>query len=444
MSPLLVLAAVVGVCGQVGLGQSMIPVQVGLLPDLRLKIGWPETPNNVSLERLSELGAGAFWQPVVSSLQRQGGQISVTLLPEPDREFFRLRDEGPAPLAGIAASSPAPGESDVSVHRETILEFTRPLAAGMSLHSDLLYATFGEGRMLSRLELSSNRRELALFYLEPVPAGSRVRATFNSAGLLDDLGRPLDPDGSGNVGGAVWMDFDTAGSLPVSGTAVIGHVFASDPVPDGNGGLGNGFGVYSCFLKKAPFLGLAVSTGAAAYSLYRNCLPCRSDGQVSAAGSAIARHESHAPRHEQEFEAHLEFLAAYQELIDVYLGSTRWTSTITLDTPDGPEAVYQLEAIITAFLAAAGRGSDGGAMITLAEAGAIGALPRPLDFDESDVSDAIDHINRTISLYQQNLTTHEAAGRTDFVATWAPGSFRGRARHRCGRVAGPGRMDSWH
>ncbi len=135
--------------------------------------------------------------------------------------------------ARIASSSPAPGETGVAVTRETILNFSEPLAAGATINTDSLYATFGGRKILSRVELSSDRRKATLFYLENLPASSRVRVTLKSNGFLDINGKELDPDGNGTI------DFDTLNVAAVGITAVIGHVFASDPMKNGADGFVN-------------------------------------------------------------------------------------------------------------------------------------------------------------------------------------------------------------
>jgi hypothetical protein len=88
--------------------------------------------------------------------------------------------------------------------------------------------------MLSRIELSQDRRTVTLFYLENLPASARVRVTFNPVALLDALGRMVDLDGDGQPGGVAAVNFDTLSTTPIAGTAISGHVFASDPVAGTN------------------------------------------------------------------------------------------------------------------------------------------------------------------------------------------------------------------
>ena len=143
------------------------------------------------------------------------------------------------PLTTVVESSPANGESGVAVTRETIFRFSQPVAPTIVLDADRVSATFGGRRILSRIELATDRKKVTLFYLEPLPASARVRVTFLGAGLTDYLGRALDLDGDGLPGGDAVVDFDTYSITPVPGTAVIGHVYASEQIADGQGGFAN-------------------------------------------------------------------------------------------------------------------------------------------------------------------------------------------------------------
>ncbi len=131
------------------------------------------------------------------------------------------------PLATFS-SSPTHRESGVSLTRETVLRFTYPLAPDALVGPNTLYALHGGRRILSRTELSSDRQTLTLFYLENLPASSRIRVRFNADGLRDFLGREVDADGDGQTGGYVDIDFDTVSITPVEHTAISGRVFRSD------------------------------------------------------------------------------------------------------------------------------------------------------------------------------------------------------------------------
>lgn len=131
------------------------------------------------------------------------------------------------PLASVRSTSPAAGEADVAVTRETVLHFSMPLALDAALDTEQFRAEFGGRRILSRVEISADRRRATLFYLEPLPSNARVRVTFAPVGLTDLLGRPVDPDGDGTGGGSHELSFDTLSVTAIAGTAVRGRVLAS-------------------------------------------------------------------------------------------------------------------------------------------------------------------------------------------------------------------------
>ena len=128
------------------------------------------------------------------------------------------------------SSSPADGESEVAVTRETVLRFSRPLGEAAALTSNTLFASFSGRRILSRTELSSDRRTATLFYLEPLPGGARIRVSVDGSALPDTEGETVDADQDGIPGGLGRIEFETLGITPVGTTAVIGRVFASELV----------------------------------------------------------------------------------------------------------------------------------------------------------------------------------------------------------------------
>jgi hypothetical protein len=139
-----------------------------------------------------------------------------------------LESLAPTRLTTVMATSPADGERGVSVHRETIFRLSVPLAPDVLPRPEQVYATTGTRRLLSRVEVSSDRRQITLFYLEPLPAGTRVTAVLDTAGLRDIDGVEVDGDGNGQPGGMAVIAFDTFGSVGLANTAVIGQVFASE------------------------------------------------------------------------------------------------------------------------------------------------------------------------------------------------------------------------
>ena len=223
----LVFLAWIGSAAQAQLNNSPAPVlSVRAFDNQSVRLAWPQTATNYLLEATDQLGSQLFWQPVTQPPVPSGEEFSVTFDAGGVARFFRLLQVS---LTTITENSPADGETGVAVTRETVFRFTQPLATNTVFGPNHLYATFGGRRLLSRLEMSSDRRTVTLFYLETLPGSARVRVTFDAVGLEDVLGRLVDLDGDGQPGGAKVLDFDTLSTTPIAGTAIIGNVFASDP-----------------------------------------------------------------------------------------------------------------------------------------------------------------------------------------------------------------------
>ena len=137
------------------------------------------------------------------------------------------------PLAGVLRTSPYNDEGDVAVTRETVVHFTMPLALSAALDTNQFYADFGGRRILSRVEISSDRRKATLFYLEPLPSNARMRVVLAPTDLDDLLGRGVDLDGDGEEGGNLVFYFETLSITGLPGTAISGQVLASEPGPGG-------------------------------------------------------------------------------------------------------------------------------------------------------------------------------------------------------------------
>ncbi len=206
---------------------EILPSQGG-----KLELRWTNQPPGLMLEMAERLASPVTWQPAPETPLAEGDLRTVSLTPAGTARFYRLRGGS---FTIVEESSPAPGESGVSLTRETILRFSLPLAAGTQLTTERFHTLFGGRKLLSRVELSGDRRQATLFYLEPLPAGSRVVATLVGDGLQDGSGQELDADGDGQPGGTYSLSFDTMSTAGLPGTAVIGHVFASDPIPNGDG-----------------------------------------------------------------------------------------------------------------------------------------------------------------------------------------------------------------
>ncbi|MGB6223695.1 Ig-like domain-containing protein [Haloferula sp.] len=163
----------------------------------------------------------------------QDGAVNDADMDELVKEILGTREPETLPLSTVRFSSPAAGEGNVAVTRETVVYFTIPLAPSATLSTNSFFAEFGGKKILSRVELSSDRRKATLFHLEPLPSNARIRVSLDSAGLTDLLGRPLDGDADENPGGTHIFSFDTLSIVPLSSTAITGQVLASERTTGG-------------------------------------------------------------------------------------------------------------------------------------------------------------------------------------------------------------------
>ena len=165
------------------------------------------------------------------------GAVNQADVDEFIKEVLETRTPENLPLSTVRFTSPAAGEGDVSVNRETIVHFTVPLALNASLDTTQFYAEFAGRKVLSRVEISSDRKKATLFYLEPLPANSRLKVTLDGSGLADLLGRPFDANGNGWEASAVEqraeevyrMSFDTHTNTAVPNTGITGRVLLAAP-----------------------------------------------------------------------------------------------------------------------------------------------------------------------------------------------------------------------
>ncbi|MBL9181072.1 MAG: Ig-like domain-containing protein [Verrucomicrobiaceae bacterium] len=165
------------------------------------------------------------------------GAVNQADVDELIKEVLETRTPENLPLSTVRFTSPASGEGDVSVNRETVVHFTVPLAINATLDTTKFYAEFAGRKVLSRVEISSDRKKASLFYLEPLPANSRVKVTFDGSGLDDLLGRPFDGNGNGLEASALeqrseevyHMSFDTHSSSPIPATGITGRVLQAAP-----------------------------------------------------------------------------------------------------------------------------------------------------------------------------------------------------------------------
>ena|SRR6266545_2134250 len=129
------------------------------------QITWASGITDLVLEETSALGPSALWRRVTQSPALANNQYSVTLDASGGTRFLRLRSGALEPLTTIRETSPADGETGVAVTRETIVHFSLPLAVNTVLTPTNFYATFSGRRILSRIELATDRRKATLFYV---------------------------------------------------------------------------------------------------------------------------------------------------------------------------------------------------------------------------------------------------------------------------------------
>jgi hypothetical protein len=145
---------------------------------------------------------------------------------------------GTDPLQGEFAAlttystSPANREIGVSVTRETIFRFTDAISPTTEISTGNLFAEAAGRKILSRVQISGDRKTATLFHLENLPGSTRVRVTLNGNTIRDSKGALIDADFDGQAGGIGTVEFDTYGLQAISQTAVIGRVFASEMAPD--------------------------------------------------------------------------------------------------------------------------------------------------------------------------------------------------------------------
>ncbi|MCH8333114.1 Ig-like domain-containing protein, partial [Candidatus Sumerlaeota bacterium] len=127
----------------------------------------------------------------------------------------------------LVSSSPSSGEAEVSVTRETILEFSVGLDPA-TVNEQTIFAEFGGVKLAARIHLSPDQRIVTLFYDPPLPASARVRVTVDGDRLSSAGGAAIDADDDGQPGGVAIIEFDTLSLTSFPGTIVCGRVFASE------------------------------------------------------------------------------------------------------------------------------------------------------------------------------------------------------------------------
>ena len=130
------------------------------LSDHRVRLIWTNVGERFEFQETGNLNQPVRWLPSSQAITLDRSIFSTVLSFEGATRFFRLQDVGT--LLTTFTTSPANGETGIAVTRETILTFNQPLAPTTLLASNNLYAEFAGRRILSRIELSSDRRKATL------------------------------------------------------------------------------------------------------------------------------------------------------------------------------------------------------------------------------------------------------------------------------------------
>jgi len=207
--------------------QAISPTATGFYRIQRVALAQPLDTDKDGIDDVYELRRATLLNPLNSADAGQDFDGDGTNNLE---EFKRGTDPAKSDVVSLTtiSSSPANGEQQVSVTRETIIRFSTPLAEGATIGPNQLYAEFGGRRMLSRVELASDRQTATLFYLEPLPGSARIRVHLDTSNVLDAQGRAVDANGDGTPGGMALIDFDTVSQTLLPNTVVFGRVFASE------------------------------------------------------------------------------------------------------------------------------------------------------------------------------------------------------------------------
>jgi hypothetical protein len=201
-----------------------------------IRASWTNEAPGYLLEVTPGLTENPTWTTILAPAVNASEAASLTIEPSEIPHFYRLRLNEDTGLTTIANTSPADREPGVSVNREIVLNFSRPLAADTVVSTTNFFAGVSGRKFLARVELASDRRKASLFFLEPVRGSTRISAVFDGTGIRDATGRLIDADGDGREGGSRVFTYDTFSTASIPGTAVVGRVFASELVPGSDTG----------------------------------------------------------------------------------------------------------------------------------------------------------------------------------------------------------------
>ena len=177
-------------------------------------------------------------------------------------------------------------------------------------------------------------------------------------------------------------------------------------------GAGAGLG---CYLK-VPGISQAITCGNGVINAAEAC-GCSFSGKTSFPFHIYADLNKAAARKfpaTTKLDSHIRILESYRRLSNVVFGSAVWTSP-SENLFDSAQPVNQIQIILERVFQASNRNSQGGESITSSEANNIKNLARPSEIKITDIDLLISYFNTTVSMWQLGKSTHQEAGRADFI-----------------------------
>ena len=155
---------------------------------------------------------------------------------DPDGDGIRNREEAvrktnptQANPGVVLESSPAEGEYGVAVTREAIFRLSKPLEAGVQVTAAKLSAKASGRTLLSRIQVSNDRKTITLFFpFENLPASEVIAIRLTGDGLKVQGGTDLDANDDGKPGGVRTLTFQTLGIAEDPATGIAGVVYDSE------------------------------------------------------------------------------------------------------------------------------------------------------------------------------------------------------------------------
>jgi len=208
---------------------------------LDVQFGEPVVDANIGTAdfRIQQVGAGAI---AIASIEPVADRVRLALpsrLPDGD---FELTFNGTltdlagniatggitnsftvADPTGIESISPANGESQVNVSRETIVKFDEPIDPATVTTETFKVFAAGQARP-GTIRVNRTQQIATFFYDTPLPASTAVRVELDGSRIIGVDGLALDADGTDEPGGVMTADFRTLPLNQIPGTELFGFV----------------------------------------------------------------------------------------------------------------------------------------------------------------------------------------------------------------------------